>query len=148
MDDTIYVSFSARLGRREELRNYRDELERHGYEVVSGWIDGDLQDEDLEPYNLAERQQQNLADIDKSTLHVTFTEPPGVEVKGATRGTRHFDAGYAYTICRTVAVGPRENAAHHEPMMERFDTWGAFLEDLTGLVTEVDDDLGLEESLG
>jgi hypothetical protein len=141
--DNIDVSFSARLGRREELRAYRAQLVDAGYNVVSSWLDSDEDDADVDEDTLADRQQRNLEDIDTSTLHVAFTEPPGREVKGATRGARHFDAGYAYSIARVAVVGPRENGAHCEALCDRYETWDEFLEDLTGMAPKVDDDLGL-----
>jgi hypothetical protein len=142
----INVSFSARLGRREELRAYRAQLASHGYQVVSSWLDSEVDDADVDEETLGDRQQRNLEDIDTSTLHVAFSEPPGREVKGATRGARHFDAGYAYSIARVAVVGPRENGAHCEALCDRYETWEAFFEDLTGLDPKVDDDLGLDRS--
>jgi hypothetical protein len=140
----IDVTMSARMGRRAELRRYRTDLARAGYRVVSSWLDSEVDDADLDSKTLGEQQVRNLEEIDRSTLHVVFTDPPGEEVVGATRGTRHFDAGYAWSLQRVVIVGPRENAAHHIPDVEVYPTWGAFYEALTGMKLPVDDDLGLD----
>jgi len=122
---------AARYSRRKELCEYRTILRDFGHEVTSRWLDGDYPTDDqgrsLEA-PLAERQEvatQDLEDLMRASVVVSFTEPPR-STNG--RGGRHVEFGLALATGRKcVVIGPRENVFHCLGCVDWFPDWYAFV---------------------
>jgi nucleoside 2-deoxyribosyltransferase len=105
--------FAARFSKRVELRRYRAQLTRLGHVVTSRWLDGKADEN-------AATASRDLADIDTADVCIWFTEQP----RSATRGGRHFEAGYAAGRGKNlIIVGPVEHIFCHLGNIERFGCW-------------------------
>jgi len=113
------IYLASRYSRRVEMLCIRSKLEALGHTVISRWLETEWVNrpnqssaappEYREKYALIE-----LEDIDKCTLMINFTEPPGIANAG--RGGRHVEFGYALAKKKTIiVVGHRENLFHEHP---------------------------------
>ena len=122
----IYIA--ARYGRRAEMVEAARQLEALGHEVVSRWIYGEHEAIDATA-TVEERRLwalEDVADIDRAQMLVSFTEEPGAA--GGGRGGRHVETGYALGCGKLVeVVGPTENVFHTLPQVRRWETWGECL---------------------
>lgn len=138
------IYLAARYSRREELAEYRSELETLGHNVQARWLDGKHQlsdagtpigdqgehlvegvdDGSTNVENAKLRQkfaQDDWEDVNAAALVISFTEPPRSK---ANRGGRHVEFGIALANkARVIVVGHRENIFHWLPVVEFFDTW-------------------------
>jgi hypothetical protein len=130
----VRVYLSARFGRAEEVFQRGQELIQLGYDVASRWYHADADESKLTPADWARIAADDIADIERADVLVAFTEEPigsgyvaASEVNGALRGGRQAELGYALARkLRVVVIGPRENAFHHLPGVEQFDSWDAY----------------------
>ena len=121
------IYLAARYSRYQELQGYATELERAGHEVTSRWIQGNHQisDKELSEEAAEARRiqfaQEDLADLFKAELCISFTEVP----RGSnSRGGRHVEFGIALGVGKpTYIVGHRENVFHCLPQVQFFPTW-------------------------
>lgn len=125
------VYLAARYSRREELLQYREELERFGMSVTSRWLDGNHQidDEGLSAEAKAgERERfasEDYGDVFDADTVISFTETPR---SSNSRGGRHVEFGVALGLGkRVVVIGPRENVFHCLPTVEYHLTWEEFV---------------------
>ena len=125
-DQRVYLA--ARYDRRPEMLGYTNELERMGYGVTSRWVLG-LHEGATEPVTLGQCAHEDLEDIDRADIFITFTETPDI---GHTSGGRHVEMGYALAQgLSVIVVGPAENVFHHLsvgteerlPRLARVETW-------------------------
>lgn len=141
---------AARYSRREELCDYREQLQAMGHRVTASWLNGGHQISDsgvpigesgealvegdsgsTSPEAVALRQrfaQEDLFEIDEAEVLIAFTEPPR---SPHSRGGRHVELGYA--LGREVPVwivGYRENIFCWLDHVEFFDDWPAVTEHL------------------
>ena len=114
---------AAQYARRDELRSYRDKLEKIGIQVASRWLD------EKEPLNSQMGQHTtefyietatiDLEDVDKADIVIFFSENPLV---GIPRGGRHVEFGYALAKNKPVhVVGPKENVFHYIDGVYHYD---------------------------
>jgi hypothetical protein len=133
----VRVYLSARFGRAEEVFQRGQELIQLGYDVTSRWYHADADESKLTPADWARIAADDLADIERADVLVAFTEPlrndaeqlyaNGAWLNAQTRGGRHVETGWALAKgLRVVVIGPRENAFHHLPQVEQFDSWDAY----------------------
>lgn len=103
------IYLAARYGRRQEMHSLMGILGDMGCKVTARWITAKTHEmgevtEKTRPL-LA---QEDLDDIRECNLLVAFTEEGSP--KGASRGGRHVELGYALGIGKPIiVVGPREN---------------------------------------
>lgn len=134
------VYLAARYSRREELCEYRAQLEQAGFEVTSRWLngahqilDGQLLGEAAERLVEGESTHEDASalrerfatedwdDLMRAHVIVAFTEPPRTE---ATRGGRHVEWGAALAWGLSAhAVGYRENVFYCLPQVNFHETW-------------------------
>jgi hypothetical protein len=142
LDHSYTYYFAATYARNEEMRRYRDELERTivGGRVTSRWIDqhGRVELEAVttewlnnHPDECWQTASIDIEDMTASAALLLFTgDGEGVR----SRGGRHTEFGYAssdfasYDSPRLIVVGPRENVFHCNPAVEVFSTWTRFLD--------------------
>jgi hypothetical protein len=104
---------ASRWARRDELRCYRDVMERFGYEVTSRWLAPDGQVEVSAVHD--------VEDVRAATALILFTNPPDVmpPPSGA-----HVEFGLAMAQHKHLAVvGPIMNVFHTLPEVQRFEDW-------------------------
>ena len=119
------VYLSARFGRQEEMQSVARRIRCFGHEVVSSWIDHEV--EPLDPEDapgIAERELEEIRELCDVMIH--FSEEPGTP--GAARGGRLVEFGMAAALGkRLIVVGPVENIFHQIPGVARFETIGVAL---------------------
>lgn len=138
----MYVYLASRYERREELCGYRASLEALGHVVTSRWLNGTHQltnegkrlgdagvalieapSDATRDALRAEFAQQDLADIRRADIVMSFTDPKEAG-KLYARGGRHVEFGYALALPRRqMLVGPRENLFHWCPCVEVYATF-------------------------
>lgn len=115
------VYLAARYARRNELREYRTQLEALGIHVTSRWLD---ENEPLDG-NMTHKEDTwythtafvDLEDIDYADAIIFFAEDPLI---GWVRGGRHVEFGYAIAKFKLIhIIGPKENVFHHLTMPYR-----------------------------
>lgn len=143
---TLNLYLAARYSRREELCEYKIDLEKRGHSVPARWLRGEHQVHGVEAAREVERDgpvpaaqarlfaEDDVADVLKADVIVSFTESPRVT---ASRGGRHVEFGVGLGLRRAgslvhaprlVVVGPLENVFHALPEVDgAFDTWPDFL---------------------
>jgi hypothetical protein len=100
----------------------------YGHEVVSRWHSGELGSPrlELDDPGLPKRAKDDLGDIARANVVI-------IGAGEASRGGRHFEAGYAYGIGRQLwLVGDPEHAFHTLATMQ-FPTWGSLFDYVEGL---------------
>lgn len=127
------VYLAGRYGRREELAGYAAQLEDYGIETTSRWLSGDHDDpaagETREQFRMR-CAEIDLFDVDEADTLIAFTEDRSMGVKGAGRGGRHVELGYAIALHKGIhLVGPRENVFCWLPGVQHWDTWHKFMKD-------------------
>lgn len=126
------IYLAARYSRRDELREYKKQLEEVGIVVTSRWLDEkeplDSQMGQHSDEFYVETATIDLEDIDKADAVIFFSEDP---LTGWVRGGRHVEYGYAIGTGKSIAIiGPKENVFHylenpranliHLPSLEEF----------------------------
>ncbi len=121
----LRVYLGGRLGRREELLRYADELAAGDIEVVSRWLYSEVAlparatPQDEKPAETA--AAMDLEDVASADVCISFSEEPE-QAQG--RGGRHVEFGVALALGRRLMlVGPREHVFHRLPQVEHFDEW-------------------------
>ncbi len=145
------IYLASRYSRREELCEYRKQLEAMGHDVQARWLNGEHQldnagtpigengaalvegqlrsGEQLSENERTERAaalrtkfaQDDWEDCMAAELQINFTEAPR---SSANRGGRHVECGIALAQCiRVIIVGHRENIFHWLPQVEFVETW-------------------------
>ncbi len=116
------IYLAARFSRREQLREFADELRLMGHIVTSRWLDTDFvnrpdRNSAAPPKYRAKYAVIDLEDVDAAEVVVSFTEEEGLPNAG--RGGRHVEFGYALAKGkRLVVIGHRENLFHEHPAVE------------------------------
>lgn len=141
---TFYLA--GPYGRRTELLACREDLVARGHRVPCRWLHGDHQvhgpeaNKVIEAGGIPDEQLSatfavdDLEDLDRADVIVSFTEPPG----GAPRGGRHVEFGYALGQHRhggryhLAVVGHVENIFHALDGVTYHPTWQEFLAVLDG----------------
>lgn len=136
---TRRVYLAARYSRRAELATYAEELRASGHEVVSRWLDGSHEADELErdyasagyTIDALGFATEDVEDVLCADLVVSFTEPHG---EGGGRGGRHVEFGLALgrrvfdrDPPTLVLIGPRENV-FHALADDVFEDWPSFLD--------------------
>lgn len=145
------IYLAARYSRREELYEYRAQLQEMGHIVQARWLNGEHQLSDTgtpigedgaalvegqlrSGEKLSEREQSARAavlrtkfatddweDVNAAECVISFTEAPRSK---ANRGGRHVEYGIALANrARVIVIGHRENIFHWLPQVEFFETW-------------------------
>jgi len=134
------IYLAAAYNRREELCEYRRQLQDLGHNVQARWLDGQHQlDRNGTPIgdhgeklvedgngfkNAALRAKfakDDWDDVTGADIVINFTEPPG---STAARGGRHVECGIALALgTRVIVVGYRENLFHWLPQVEFAKSW-------------------------
>lgn len=119
------IYLAARYSRREELLDYKADLEAGGHTITSRWLDGNHQipNKELVVEDNPLRVQFAIEDMDdvlEADCLIHFTEPQ----RTATRGGRHVEMGIAIGHQkRVIVVGPRENVFCCLPQVEWFENY-------------------------
>jgi len=123
------VYLASQYKRRDELRQYREQLEEVGVIVTSNWLnetsplDGKLTNEREDFY--VHTANVDIQDIESADALVLFSEDP---LTGVPRGGRHFETGYAHALEMPVyVVGPKENVFHYRDRVYHYETFDKFL---------------------
>ena len=144
---TIYLA--SRYSRREELCEYRNQLQDLGLVVQARWLNGGHQLSDRgipigeDGAALVEGGEQNEAsailrskfaqddweDVNAADTVISFTEPPR---SSANRGGRHVEYGIALANkARVIVIGYRENIFHWLPQVEFYSDWNSALNSIS-----------------
>lgn len=119
----MYIA--SRFARRDEMKGVAADLEGHGFEVTSRWLDSPsalLPGELDTTGRAAALAMMDLEDVHRAGICIAFTEPPEETKPG--RGGRHTEFGIAIALgLRVVLVGPREHVFHCLPSVENYETW-------------------------
>lgn len=108
------VYLAAMYSRRLELVAVARLLTVAGHEITSRWIRGGHDCEHEEPDTQAAFALEDLEDLERADVVVSFTEEPGSGRRA--RGGRHVEFGFGLHAGKTmIVVGPRENVFHHVP---------------------------------
>ncbi len=124
---TRAVYLAASYHRKNELRDYRKDLNLAGIRVTARWLDELNQNETF----ISAKQQRNYAEGDlvnilSADTVIVFTESAGSEWS---RGGRHVELGYAIAMSkRVIVVGYLENIFCYLPQIEYCHTWRDALE--------------------
>jgi nucleoside 2-deoxyribosyltransferase len=121
---------AAQFSRRDELRNYGNELQKIGIDVTAEWLYEQSVGEAMgsNPAHTREIAQRDIRDIDRCNLLLLFTNGPE---KLIVRGAHHFEAGYAYGRgINVITVGPQDNVFYYLPCIKNFPTWDDAFEHL------------------
>lgn len=125
------IYLASRYSRREELVQYRADLERLGHAVTSRWLNGGHQIDGRGLSMEAKREErtrfasEDFDDVTASDLVISFTEVPR---STNSRGGRHVEHGIALGRGLSVwIVGPRENVFHCLPCVRVFESWAGVL---------------------
>lgn len=122
-NDRVYLA--SRFARQAELRAIAQELERHGYNVTSRWLEspGPLANDALHGDGKAqELALMDLEDLRQADICIAFTEPLDNPRPG--RGGRHTELGVALGLGHKVLViGPREHVFHCLPQIAHYPDW-------------------------
>lgn len=111
------IYLAAQFERKDELRQYRSDIEALGYQCTSSWLSGKHDN----PNFLQHYAIQDLRDIDAAWLFIVFTAEPETPIM---RGGHVFETGYAYAKGMPVyIVGPRQNIFHHLEHIVQWDKW-------------------------
>lgn len=127
------IYLASRYSRHPEMREVASILTKQGHTITSRWISGD-QDDDPEAGTDSHRERvaiEDLEDVMKADILLSFTEEPGKLPKGArpSKGGRHVEFGVGVAMnLRTVVIGPRENVFHWLPTVEVYDDLETFLD--------------------
>jgi hypothetical protein len=148
------IYLASRYSRREELCQYRTELQAVGHTVTSRWLNGEHQIDDggkpigehgealvegtlrsgekLSEHEVSTRAdalrahfvKEDCEDVYAAECVISFTEQPRSPL--GTRGGRHVEFGLAVAWGkRLLVVGCRENLFHYLPQVEFCATWEA-----------------------
>jgi hypothetical protein len=118
------IYLASRMGRRDQMREVRAQLQAMGHTVTSQWIDTEF---DLTGggSSVAPPDQRlkycliDMEDVLRADWVISFTEDP--DSSAGKRGGRHVEFGIALAEGkRLILVGPRENIFHHHPRVELF----------------------------
>lgn len=145
-DRSLTVYLAARYSRREELCEYRHDLQARGHKVPARWLLGEHQVHGVEAARAVEaggpvpsdqaRQfaRDDVEDVLAADVIVSFTEQPR---SNTSRGGRHVEfgigvglrhAGLTVKSPTLLVVGPLENVFHALPCVDgAFDTWDDLL---------------------
>lgn len=111
---------AGRWQQRWFIADLAKDIESRGHIVTSRW---------LQPGHTDDRTRaalDDLEDVDKADVLVSFTETPAV---GYNTGGRHVEFGFAYKAGKLlVIIGPAEHIFHDLPGVKRFDNYGAFID--------------------
>ena len=114
------------------MKGIAAELEDHGFEVTSRWLDSAsalLPGELNTTGRAAELAIMDLEDVHRARICIAFTETPEENKPG--RGGRHTEFGFAVALgLRVVLVGPREHVFHCLPSVENYLTWAEARDEL------------------
>ena len=130
------VYLAAPYAARDQVRSYANDLEEHGVEVTSTWLE---ESHEINPGTInaatalgddevAQHVRQDLADIRRSDVLVLFTAD-AVRTPGGSGG-RHVETGYFMALFGTrnvIVVGEPENVFHRAAGVTRVKSWGEAL---------------------
>lgn len=107
------------------MRDWRIEIERHGWLVSSRWIDGDHEITGTDDENERRRfAAEDMEDVQRANVVIVRSDPAFFRTG---RGGRHVELGLALAWRkRIILVGERENVFHW--LMECVPTLAAALE--------------------
>jgi hypothetical protein len=150
----VRIYLAARYSRREELCQYRAELEELGHAITSRWLNGSHQiDKHVTPIGdhgeklvegdsgessaqvdalRAHFATEDCADVASAGVVISFTEPPRSAL--GNRGGRHVEFGMAIALHkRLIVIGHRENLFHYLPQVEFYPDWPSCIKVIGGL---------------
>lgn len=127
------IYLASRYSRRNQMREFANELAGLGHTVTSRWIDTDFPIAEAgqsaaAPPELREKYAQiDLEDIDAADMLVNFAEAPG----SGGRGGRHVEFGYALAKNKQmVVIGYYEHIFCHHPAVRFYSSHWNFLRSL------------------
>ena len=129
----LKIYLAARMGRKEEMRGYAETLEEHGHRLMSAWVKTEGDDGSYDGYTLTKFAELDLRCLEQCDAFILFTDAPGEEIPGASRGGRFVEMGYAIAKKKRLCViGPLENIFCRLQGIEQFDTIEEFLKKYGG----------------
>lgn len=122
---------TGRFSRQEELADRANDLVMLGDAITSRWL---IAPSDRDNQTDEEREQhavENMEDVVKCDGLISFSEEPRKVPKRQELGGRHTEFGLALGLNkRLVVIGPREHTFHYLPLVEHYNTWQDFLDEL------------------
>lgn len=126
---------AARYSRKEELKEYKKQLETLGHTVTSRWLLSDeVKRDGVNEYNVEDTNlEENIAKIDLDDIKecdiiVCFTEEPR---KHLTRGGRHVEFGIGIGLEKQlVNIGHLENDFYYLKEIKYYYNWKEYISTL------------------
>lgn len=126
------IYLAGRYGRREQLKQVREVLQKRGHVVTSRWLDTDWETPDGRATTSAPPEYRekycliDLEDVMAADVVINFTEAS--DSTAGKRGGRHVEFGVAIAAGkRLIVIGHRENIFHWHPSVEFFATFEEML---------------------
>lgn len=118
------VYLAAPYSYKEQMRVYRDELQKEGFEVTSRWLEEPESPTvtltDVDFVTKKKYAVQDAQDVARADLLIFFTDP----TKTIVRAGRHVEFGMAIAYNMPVfVVGDYENIFHYLETVSHYETW-------------------------
>lgn len=125
--NSAYIA--ARYSRREEIKQFAQQLRSMGIQVTSSWLtethSPTIQIKEIADRELRELAEQDMRDIEEADSFLFFAEDQNNQPP---RGGRHVEFGYALARGKRIfVIGEKENIFHYLP-------WVSVHPDLANLV--------------
>lgn len=126
------IYLAAQYSRKDEMREYAEDLELYGHEVVSSWIwephPANMTLDRLTDGQACSIAMKDVVEVCQSDMMIFFAIGPAT---ATARGGRHVEFGVAIARNKPIwVVGPKENIFHYLPNVRHFDSWNDLLNEL------------------
>ena len=130
----MHVYIASRYSRFPEMQVNAEILQEEGHIITSRWIWGGHEMQDGEDRHAYERRNEEFAiedieDLMKADIVLSFTEDLNVKTDRPSKGGRHVEFGMGVALNkRMVVIGPREHVFHWLPNVEHYGSVNEFLD--------------------
>lgn len=136
MEFPIRVYLAGRYSKRDEFRQFAQQLRERGVEVTSSWLEEtlplDVKHNQVSKVDNLMLATADLNDIDRAQLVIFFAEDAE---KQPPRGGRHVEFGYALAQRKPIyVIGKEENVFHYLPNVTHWNSFSDVLEVLSAIV--------------
>ena len=133
----MHIYLAARYSRHPEMQEHAQEIEKLGHTVTSRWIRGSHSLDDSLDRGQADEVRADFAiedmeDLSKCDVVLSFTEDLSVKADRPSKGGRHVEFGMGVALNkRMVIIGEREHVFHWLPNVEHYGSLADFLSVIT-----------------
>jgi hypothetical protein len=129
----MHIYLAARYSRHPEMAKHAKKIEKAGHRVTSRWIRGSHSLDESIDRGQSDEVRANFAiedieDLTKADVVISFTEEMIEQVGRPSKGGRHVEFGMGVALNkRMVVIGPREHVFHWLPNVEHYGSVAEFL---------------------